>query len=75
LESPLTSKDTAIVLQLSEPLIHNYYNSPALAKFLKSSKTDCMGTIMSKLEGYGEEAADGLSDSAAHQTSLCLAVV
>jgi hypothetical protein len=57
LESPLISKDkpkgTAIALKLSEPLLHkgyalwmdNYYNLPALAKFLKSCKTDCVGTI------------------------------
>jgi hypothetical protein len=57
LESFLISKDTpkatAIVLKLSEPLLHkgytlwmdNYYNSPALAKFLKSCNTDCVETV------------------------------
>jgi hypothetical protein len=48
-----TPKGTAIVLKISEPLLHkgytlwmdSYYNSPALAKFLKSCKTDCVGTI------------------------------
>jgi len=57
LDSPLFSKNTptatAIVLQLSEHLLHkgctlwmdNYYNSPALTKFLKSCNTDLLGTV------------------------------
>jgi len=57
LDSPLFSKNmptaTAIVLQLSEHLLDkgctlwmdNYYNSPALAKFLKSCNTDLLETV------------------------------
>ena len=57
LDSPLISKNmpkaTAIVLQPSEHLLHkgctlwmdNYYNSPALAMFLKSCNTDCVETV------------------------------
>jgi len=63
LESPLISRDTpkgtAIVLKLTEPLLHkgytlwmdNYYNSPPLAKFLKSCNTDCVGTIRINRKG------------------------
>jgi hypothetical protein len=86
LELPLSSKDTpkgtAIVLKPSEPLLNkgytvlmdNYYNSPALAKFLKSCKT-LRGNYQSKQEGYAEEtarqqAAEGRGDSAAQWTSL-----
>jgi hypothetical protein len=57
LNSPLTSKDTlkgiAIVLKLSEPLLHNSYtlwmendyNSAVSKKFLKLCNTDCVGII------------------------------
>jgi hypothetical protein len=57
-DSPLitadTNKTTAIVLKLVEPLLKqgrtvwmdNFYNSPCLAKILKTvHKTDCVGTL------------------------------
>jgi hypothetical protein len=58
LDSPLitadTSKTTAIVLKLVEPLLKqgqtvwmdNFYNSPSLARTLKTThNTDCVGTL------------------------------
>ena len=57
LDLPIISKNiqkaTAILLQLSEHLLHkdynlwvdNYYNSAAMAKFLKSCHGDCFGTV------------------------------
>ncbi|XP_015111779.1 piggyBac transposable element-derived protein 4-like [Diachasma alloeum] len=48
-----TPKTSAIVLKLMEPLLgqgytlwmDNFYNSPALAFFLKSHEIDCVGTL------------------------------
>jgi phage gp46-like protein len=48
-----TSKTSAIVLSLVEPLLNrgytlwmdNFYNASALAQKLKSLKTDCVGTL------------------------------
>ncbi|XP_021932761.1 piggyBac transposable element-derived protein 4-like [Zootermopsis nevadensis] len=48
-----TNKASAIVLSLAEPLLgrghtlwmDNFYNAPALARILKSLKTDCVGTL------------------------------
>ncbi|XP_021913223.1 piggyBac transposable element-derived protein 4-like [Zootermopsis nevadensis] len=48
-----TSKTAVIVVKLLEPLLgrghtvwmDNFYNSPHLARFLKSKKTDCVGTL------------------------------
>jgi len=54
--SKITPKTTAILLQLSEHLLHkdyilwvdNYYNSEAKATFLKSCNIDCVGTVKAK---------------------------
>jgi hypothetical protein len=48
-----TNKTAARVIKLVEPLLghghtlwmDNFYNSPELARFLKSKKTDCVGTL------------------------------
>jgi hypothetical protein len=51
-----TNKTAAIVIKLAKPLLgrghtvwmDNFYNFPELACFLKSKKTDCVGTIRTK---------------------------
>jgi hypothetical protein len=56
-------KSSQFGIKLSEPLLHkgyilwidNYYNSPALVKFLKSCNPLCRNR-QSKQEGYAEEA-------------------
>jgi hypothetical protein len=48
-----TNKTAAIVVKLTESLlgrghtvwIHNFYNSPVLARFLEVQKTNCVGTL------------------------------
>jgi hypothetical protein len=48
-----TNKTTAVVVKLTENLLgrghtvrmDSFYNSPELARFLKSKKTDCVGTL------------------------------
>jgi hypothetical protein len=49
--TPNTPKSTAIALKVSEPLLGkvytvwmgSYYNSPALAHFMKRHNADCVG--------------------------------
>ncbi|KAL0808440.1 hypothetical protein ABMA28_012901 [Loxostege sticticalis] len=51
--SPFVLKSTSVVLKLIDPLLNkgyrlfmdNGYNSPALARYLKLNKTDCVGTL------------------------------
>ncbi|KAL0895498.1 hypothetical protein ABMA27_011608 [Loxostege sticticalis] len=53
--SPSERKSTVVVKKLMEPLLNkgyrlfmdNWYNSPALARFLKLNGTDCVGTLRS----------------------------
>jgi hypothetical protein len=60
------TKTTAIVLHLIEPLLHkgytvwldNFYNSPALARLLKSKATDCVGTLKINRKGVPKAVKD-----------------
>lgn len=48
-------KSTSVVLELVQPLLHkgyrlfmdNWFNSPTLARYLKTNGTDCVGTLRS----------------------------
>ncbi|XP_021941602.1 piggyBac transposable element-derived protein 4-like [Zootermopsis nevadensis] len=76
-----TNKTAKIVVKLLEPLLgrehtvwmDNFYNSPDLARFMKSKKTDCVGTLranrknvppevknkkLNKGEHYGQHSGD-----------------
>jgi hypothetical protein len=67
LDSPIISKNmpnaTAILLQLSEHLLNkdytlwvdNYYNSEAMAKFLKLCSRDCVGAVKANRKAVTEK--------------------
>jgi hypothetical protein len=84
IDSPLitadTSKTSAIVLKLVEPLLKqgrtvwmdSFYNSPALAKTLKTTyKTDCVGTLKVESQGRASESEKCKIEERRNRTSAC----